>query len=306
VKRSDPLAVKLRIIGFKLESEIVKRLCRLLGLRPSSGPFLSGDSYRRLARHRYESGKEAKFLTEKVEPGDLVFCEAGKLPEFLLGPAGRIQHPFVLISSNGDLNIGRELIRQIPNSVGHWFAQNLNIAGPKISPLPIGLENRHLHTNGVVRDFVALRNRRAPKVTRILYGFAVVTNPTERTGALEALRISPLAQPLPNRLSARLYREVVVKYRFVASPEGNGLDCHRTWEAMYLGAVPIVRRSAATERFFEMGLPLLLIDQWSEIASWSEEKLDFFYEERKSGLDHPALWLDYWKAAFLAASCRLV
>ena len=29
-------------------------------------------------------------------------------------------------------------------------------------------------------------------------------------------------------------------HRFVLSPPGHGLDCHRTWEAILLGAIPIV------------------------------------------------------------------
>ena len=30
------------------------------------------------------------------------------------------------------------------------------------------------------------------------------------------------------------------KYRFGVSPRGNGLDCHRTWEMLYFGMIPIV------------------------------------------------------------------
>lgn len=32
--------------------------------------------------------------------------------------------------------------------------------------------------------------------------------------------------------------------RFVVSPPGNGIDCHRTWEALALGAIPIVQNSS--------------------------------------------------------------
>jgi hypothetical protein len=33
------------------------------------------------------------------------------------------------------------------------------------------------------------------------------------------------------------------KHKFVVSPPGNGIDCHRNWEAIYLGCIPIVLNS---------------------------------------------------------------
>lgn len=298
----DPLGLKVRIIQFKLESEITRRIFGLGGLRPSSQPFLSGDGYRALARHRYEKGREHRFHAESVRAGDLVFCEAWLLADFFAGPAKGVTRPFVLISSNGDPNIDDELIEARPPTVIRWFAQNLRRSHPVLEPLPIGLENRNRHANGVISDFRKLRSRPWEKASRILYGFAVTTNPTERTAALEALGSSPLAEALVQRLNPRLYREVLVRYRFVASPEGNGLDCHRTWEAMYLKVVPIVRRSAATERFAELGLPVLVIDDWNEVLRWSEADLEGFYREREPRFNHPALWMDYWKEALAQAS----
>ena len=39
------------------------------------------------------------------------------------------------------------------------------------------------------------------------------------------------------------------KYAFVLSPRGRGLDCHRTWEALCLGCIPIVKKSPITKLF---------------------------------------------------------
>ena len=40
-------------------------------------------------------------------------------------------------------------------------------------------------------------------------------------------------------------------------------DCYRTWQALYLRAVPIVTRSALTEQRPE--LPLIVLDDWSKL-----------------------------------------
>ena len=53
------------------------------------------------------------------------------------------------------------------------------------------------------------------------------------------------------------------EYAFVLSPHGNGLDCHRTWEALILGCIPIVRTSPI-DSLYE-GLPVLIVNDWNNI-----------------------------------------
>ncbi len=46
--------------------------------------------------------------------------------------------------------------------------------------------------------------------------------------------------------------------KFVLSPPGFGEDCYRTWEAVLLGAVPIVRRSPLQQLYD--GAPVVVVD----------------------------------------------
>jgi hypothetical protein len=43
------------------------------------------------------------------------------------------------------------------------------------------------------------------------------------------------------------------------------LDCHKTWEAIYMKSIPIVTRWHGVEKFKEMGIPMIIIDDWSEL-----------------------------------------
>lgn len=54
------------------------------------------------------------------------------------------------------------------------------------------------------------------------------------------------------------------KYAFVLSPFGNGMDCHRTWEALLCGCIPIVR----TPVFRELleNLPVLIVEKWEDVT----------------------------------------
>lgn len=56
----------------------------------------------------------------------------------------------------------------------------------------------------------------------------------------------------------------MLDYAFVLSPFGNGMDCHRTWEALLCGCIPIVRSSVFDELF--EGLPVLIVDKWEDVS----------------------------------------
>lgn len=90
------------------------------------------------------------------------------------------------------------------------------------------------------------------------------------------------------------YYEKIAEYKFVASPEGNGIDCHRTWEAMLLKSVPILIRNITTEFFESIGLPVLLINNWDEVAGMDEVFLENKYKELESKFSSPALYMNYW------------
>lgn len=68
-----------------------------------------------------------------------------------------------------------------------------------------------------------------------------------------------------NSVNARcaLCREVA-KYQFIASPMGMGMDAHRTYEALALGTIPIVRRSPITAMFESTAV--MVVDSWTDVT----------------------------------------
>ena len=172
------------------------------------------------------------------------------------------------------------------------FAQNLLLRYQKVTCIPIGLENRCHHTNGVLRDYRRLQRRVSRKIPRILYGFTLGTNEQERIPALDALRSSALADSM-ERTNSREYRARLESYGFVASPPGNGMDCHRTWEALYLRTIPVVKRSSLYDAFPR--LPVLAVHDWSEVCGWDSSFLSREYERMSPQIETtPYLRFDYW------------
>jgi hypothetical protein len=294
------LTLLLKLIPFEAERALCSKLNALLGRRPSSAPFLSGDTYRALADYLYDE-------TESLDPSSvtansLIFVNSYRLKEFINRALPAIHEPFVLITHQGDLNIGEEfrVLAEHP-LVLHWFSQNCLLKHPKVTPLPIGLEDKWRHDNGVVSHFKRLANRNVPRIPRIAYGFSIGTNLEKRLACYRALQTSKAAAELPRVLGGRLYRKIVSEYMFIASPPGNGLDCHRTWEALYMGCVPIVEDNYMNRSFQAMGLPMALVRNWDEVRDWSEEELKARYAELRGGARPEALFAPWWAGAFSGA-----
>lgn len=79
-------------------------------------------------------------------------------------------------------------------------------------------------------------------------------------------------------------------WRYAVSPPGNGIDCHRLWEALYLGVIPVI--SPPLGGLLE-GLPAIIVDNFAEV---SLESLEAALER----LDGPFAWekltMSNWKA----------
>jgi hypothetical protein len=80
------------------------------------------------------------------------------------------------------------------------------------------------------------------------------------------------------------------QYLYVVSPHGNGLDCHRTWEALYFSCIPIVKSSVIDDLYND--LPVLIVKEWSDINKELLEKT--FTEYNNKSFNFEKLYLKYW------------
>ncbi len=280
---------------YKIGDKGCRSVRRILKSHPSSAPYLSGDSFRAEADHVLDLDSDID--PRAIRRGDLVFVATHELPRFEAELLPLVRERFVLVTHNSDWNVDSARARLAEDErIAGWFAQNVVFRHPKITHLPIGLENRWRHNNGIVGDYRRLRRGKSAKRPRILFGFSVGTNAAEREPALRALRAAPAADEL-EWTNSRDYRRRLNGYRFVASPPGNGIDCHRTWEALYLGVVPIVKRAPLYDGF--PGLPILAVSDWSATEGWTEDRLGAMYDSlAKDPEDIPCLWMDHWRRAF--------
>jgi hypothetical protein len=288
--------MRLSNIPFKLESALARRVMLALGRRPSSAPFVSGDSFRALSDSIFENGVLTTRAAGVAADVPIVFVQSSEVKLFFSVASRLVDRRYILITNNGDENIGAEHLALLDERVVHWFAHNVLVRSPRITAIPIGLENACLYCNGIVADYESLRARQqdAPRAPRVLAAFTVGNNAEERKAALDAVRRCP-AGTIMDRTNSRAYRQALAQFMYVASPPGNGFDCHRTWEAFYLGVIPIVKRHAFFENFPD--LPFLQLGEWAELKGFTEERLRHEYPRLREKLESSrTLWMDYWIA----------
>jgi hypothetical protein len=87
------------------------------------------------------------------------------------------------------------------------------------------------------------------------------------------------------------YYTYVGRSKFVLSPLGMGKDCYRTWEALYLGSIPIVINSTLNPIYQD--LPVLIVNDYEEL---NLEFLQNVYNNMtKRTYDYRRLYKGFWQ-----------
>lgn len=287
-----------------------KILCLLFSLavanRPSSTPYVTGDSFRSLAKHvldaeyieRYKRDP-AKFEQilyfdpSNVKENDIVFVDSRAYDVFFTKIFPYIKHKFVLITHNSDFSAPANYIKELHDErIIHWFGDNPSIQGhPKFTALPIGILNKNHHWTpidcpGLIDRLVKSRSNNK----RDILCYSNFTVHKMRKSAFKSLKNKSFITRSKRKPLVDYYKDLL-NSKFVISPTGGGLDCFRTWEALYCGAYPIVISSHLDELL--EGLPVLIINDWSQITEeFLKEKARLF---DRTNWDRSKLNFEYWR-----------
>lgn len=227
------------------------------------------------------------------------FCKTDYLVYF------RESNPKVFVTHNSDYHIDDARLTVSP-SCDSWFAQNKDCDSNNITPIPIGIENMILRTNdtaqkgafssevkgahqkGILLDRI---NGFCMNKTGLAYlNFNVNTYPEYRQYVWDKYSKEEWITTTKNLTMEKFYFDIA-SHKFVFSPRGNGVDCHRTWEALYLRTIPIVKRCRHMEEFKE--LPIFFVDNWGNICY---NELNNFYEKVQDSLyDLDKMKISYWR-----------
>ena len=274
----------------------------VFGDRPTSFPFVSGDTFASMADLVITADTDLQILSNQISPASksLVFLEAEvasddrKLDQILNWFSSKLLTPTFLIH-NGDFPPTTRQLSLVNEIGSKVFCVNVIEETDSLFALPIGLENLHYANNGRLSDFLRYKSTNAQNLgnrqPKIFGAFNVNTNPQIRVPLAKKLDASKFAS-FDSNISRDAFRNELLSSMFVASPPGNGFDCHRTWEAVYLGAVPIVLKQSIAPSLVN-GMPILAVETWDEVLDLNQEELAKLYIETISNPKDKA-FMPYW------------
>ena len=205
----------------------------------------------------------------QLEEHDTLFVPFTAMEQFVNELLGQLSCNVVIISGQTHLvpTVADATIQELLDHehVTRWFAQNLPVYGgadprhPKISPFPYGL--KETDGNGATifeayqRVFFDTVGENATRKTTDIYA-----GPLGRThpGRRRVPQSSQHHRFLPPE---RFFRNVA-DARYVLSPNGDRPDCHRHYEAIGLGAVPITELDPVLFRHLAEGPAVYETKDW--------------------------------------------
>lgn len=218
---------------------------------------------------------------------DIIFVYGHDIDIFLQ-QLNNINHSFKLITHNSDLGVYEKHLPFLDsNKIIKWYAQNTYITHKKLIALPIGIA-RSKYPHGNLDIFCKITSN-TEKNNLVYKNFDINTNYNERSEISRITENNGIF--MQQTTNCESYWNLISKSIFTISPPGNGIDCHRIWESLYLKTIPVVKFHKALEQF--KVCPICFIENWEEVTIDFLKSKVHLLEQFNSKLY--TLSFDYWK-----------
>lgn len=261
-----------------------------------------------------------------ISPNCVLYVCPQALPNFVKKVLPTISVPFKLLTNNSDKTLPTDYSAECSQILSNpflikWFSQNWETEHEKVERIPIGLDYHSLKPSekpkfswsppevhrwgwGIKKpesdqeqDMLSLKQSSAHFSQRQLKSYAnfqfLMWTRYGKIDRKEAIEKVPkhLVFYEPVKTTRDICWRNMVSCAFVLSPHGNGLDCHRTWEALCLGCIPIVKSSGIDPLFDD--LPVWIIKDWADITEENMRRVLEDFNTRTFNYDK--LTLKYWQ-----------
>jgi hypothetical protein len=161
------------------------------------------------------------------------------------------------------------------------YAQNISYYHNKVQLLPIGIANSMFKHGDLISIYKTMSETYYKTKHKGLY---ININPSTypyRHTVLQEIKQRPDDFIISSGKPYKEYLEELSKHRFCLCVRGNGIACHREWESLYLGVIPVIINNQYTNTnvyvkyLKEIGVPFYEIKE-DTLDKYSDE---FFNEE---------------------------
>jgi hypothetical protein len=231
--------------------------------------YIGGLGFSKISDWSYCPRYPIKLEPSHIKENDLVFLNLDEFDNFLnIVLSNPPKAKFILITHNSDKSFTHthyDKIKQFTNKV---YAINSLCKHESVITIPIGFRDMPIYTIPILKGI-----QRADKKDILAYmNFSIKTNYNTRSECYDSLS-NKYWVTKRDGLSINEFYTDITKSKYVISPEGTGIDCHRIYESIYFNAIPILKTSGL-DKFYKK-LPVLIVDSWEDIT---EELLQTTYQ----------------------------
>ena len=228
------------------------------------------DNIRLYNREVYTSNEDdKKWVDGLMETNDLLKLCA-ELPDT----------KFIIFTNLEDTPITEDIHDKIPENVAAIYGVNAVGFGGKVHPFPYGVQ-RIIHPSDNRLGILQTYMEKEVKPKKLLYiNHAEHTNISERGNIREKFANKKFAT-VGERAPYDVYCQQILEHKFMICPQGNGVDCHRNWEVLYLKRVPIMKKSEYLQKLYK-GYPVLWVEDFADITKAKLTNANYLFDKAQN------------------------
>ena len=294
------LSFKSKLKGkfLKYKNKFLKKSKNPIEFRVTSYPYISGDTFLSIADCIIINNEDKPLITKSKTNNNIIFIENNMLNKnWVLNYAKKFKK---VIIHNGDQSPDMKFIKELKKRRIHVFGVNINFREKYIEPIPIGIENAHHKKNGDLNYYnpISLAKNFQPKKNILLASFSIrqyklLPSNTEVRRKYEKI-LDKYNYKNVSCMNLKDYRKKLYSSYFVICPPGNGIDCHRNWEALYHKTIPVIEEKYSL--FSHIDLPILVVKNLEEFLNFSnKKKLELYHNiiNKQSEKIFAQWWINY-------------
>lgn len=189
------------------------------------------------------------------------------------------------------------------NKIIHWYAQDKAMDLDKIKPIPLGIPIHYgfpgsPHSLDTVEKMTEIRNS-APafddRSRTIFYDKGTMSGSgrrlVERSKAFKELGKCSNIRQNPKHGTQLDFWRTLSSHQFGVCVTGVGWDTFRIWEMLFFGVIPIVKSSPLDLLLVPAHVPVLIVQEWSEICDLTEDQYNQIIAKYKGWIQNGYHWL---------------
>jgi hypothetical protein len=183
---------------------------------------------------------------------------------------------------------------KIPDNVKHWFVANCDIIDDRVTAIPFGIYGNKdkLESANAIFEY----NKEIKRDKGLYVNFQFYTTDRFRLYRHFMENFNGMVT-CEREKTFDHFLDQLASHKFVLCPPGNGLDCYRTLEAIYMGAIPVLQnRLGCIAPYLTLKYPMLFYPNLFMLDPYRlDEMYDNMMENWEGNIDLTTVKWPYWE-----------